>query len=77
MDRNVDIGKELKQVGLTLSETEYMQPGHMGCAGCGAIHAMRYALKVLGKKTVVVVSASCWSGRPAREHDTGRRFLCH
>jgi len=62
MDRNVDSVRELGQLGLRLSETEYMHPGHMGCAGCGAIHAMRYALKVLGKKTVVVVSASCWSG---------------
>ncbi len=62
MDGNVDTVRHLKQVGLELSETEYMHPGHMGCTGCGAIHAMRYALKVLGKKTVVVVSAGCWSG---------------
>ncbi len=63
MDGNTKVtARELKQLGLEMPETEYMHPGHMGCAGCGAIHAMRFALKILGKKTVVVVSAGCWSG---------------
>lgn len=63
MDGNVSAPvRELRHLRIGMPEVEFLHPGHMGCAGCGAIHAMRYALKVLGKKVVVVVSASCWSG---------------
>ena len=57
MDRNVNV----KHQAVTLSETEYMEAGHVGCGGCGAIHGMRFALKAMGPKTVAVISASCWS----------------
>ena len=40
---------------------ELMTPGHLACQGCGATLAMRYALKGLGEKTVLVVPACCWS----------------
>ena len=42
-------------------QEEYLYPGHIGCPGCGASLSMRYALQVLGKKTMVVIPACCWS----------------
>ncbi len=45
-----------------LEETnEYLYPGHLACQGCGATIAIRYVLKALGKRTVVVIPACCWS----------------
>jgi len=38
-----------------------MSPGHLGCQGCGAANAMRWALKGLGSKTIIVMPACCWS----------------
>ncbi len=40
---------------------EYMYSGHVGCPGCGAVIAMRFTLKALGDKTIVVLPACCWS----------------
>ncbi|MEW5807770.1 MAG: 3-methyl-2-oxobutanoate dehydrogenase subunit beta [Acidobacteriota bacterium] len=40
---------------------EYLASGHLACPGCGASLAMRYALKALGSKTIVVIPACCWS----------------
>ncbi len=40
---------------------EFLYPGHLACQGCGATIAMRYVLKALGKNTVVVIPACCWS----------------
>ncbi|MFI5362776.1 MAG: thiamine pyrophosphate-dependent enzyme [Elusimicrobiota bacterium] len=40
---------------------ELMSSGHLACQGCGATMAMRYALKGLGKQTVMVVPACCWT----------------
>lgn len=37
-----------------------MTKGHTGCQGCGAMLAMRYALKALGKNTMIVIPACCW-----------------
>lgn len=37
-----------------------MYPGHVGCPGCGAAIAMKFALKALGEKTIVVIPACCW-----------------
>ena len=42
-------------------QEEYLYSGHIGCPGCGSSLAMRYALQVLGKKTMVVIPACCWS----------------
>ncbi len=39
---------------------EYMYPGHVGCPGCGAAIAMKFALRALGEKTMVVIPACCW-----------------
>jgi len=40
---------------------EYMHSGHVGCPGCGATIAMRFVLKALGEKTIMVMPACCWS----------------
>jgi pyruvate/2-oxoacid:ferredoxin oxidoreductase beta subunit len=44
-----------------IPETELMTSGHLACQGCGATQAMRFALKALGEKTVIVMPACCWS----------------
>lgn len=44
-----------------VSEREYMCSGHVGCPGCGAAIAMRFLLKALGEKTIMVIPACCWS----------------
>ncbi len=46
-------------VKLTIPEEEIMNPGHLACWGCGATLALRYTLKALGKKTVLVIPACC------------------
>lgn len=46
---------------LSIPEEEYFYPGHFACQGCGAPLAMRYTLKALGKKTIIVIPAGCWS----------------
>ena len=40
---------------------ELFNPGHLACQGCGATIAMKLALKALGKETVVVTPACCWT----------------
>ena len=45
----------------TIPADEILAPGHLGCGGCGATLSMRLALKALGRKTVLVVPACCWS----------------
>ena len=45
---------------LNIPEEEYMHPGHVGCPGCGAAIAMKFALKAMGDKTIVVIPACCW-----------------
>ena len=44
-----------------LTEKEFMYPGHVGCPGCGAAIAMRFVLKSLGEKMMMVLPACCWS----------------
>jgi len=46
---------------IDMPDREYMYSGHVGCPGCGAAIAMRFMLKALGKKTIVVLPACCWS----------------
>ncbi len=45
----------------SIPKEELMYEGTVDCQGCGAGHAMRYALKALGKDTMVVIPACCWS----------------
>lgn len=42
-------------------DKELMCSGHVGCPGCGATIAMRFVLKALGEKTIMVLPACCWS----------------
>ena len=44
-----------------IPEEELTYSGSVSCPGCGATLAMRYALKALGPKTMVVIPACCWS----------------
>lgn len=47
-----------------IPDIELLNSGHLACPGCGAALAMRLALKALGKKTILVIPASCWSIAP-------------
>jgi len=49
------------QMKFEIPDQELMQSGHVACPGCGASLAMRYALKALGKNTIVVIPACCWA----------------
>ncbi|RLB18326.1 MAG: pyruvate synthase subunit beta [Deltaproteobacteria bacterium] len=55
MQRRFNISKEI------WTREELVQPGMLSCQGCGASLAMKLALKGLGKRTVVVIPACCWS----------------
>lgn len=44
-----------------IPQEEYCYSGNVACPGCGAGLAMRYALKALGPKTILAITASCWS----------------
>jgi pyruvate/2-oxoacid:ferredoxin oxidoreductase beta subunit len=46
---------------LEATDPDYMCSGHVGCPGCGAAIAMRFLLKALGEKTVMIIPACCWS----------------
>ena len=46
---------------LSIPKIEIMSPGHVACQGCGATLAFRYALKALGRNTIVIIPACCWS----------------
>ncbi len=44
-----------------MPEKDYLYSGHVGCPGCGAVIAMKFALKALGEKTMLVIPACCWA----------------
>jgi 2-oxoisovalerate ferredoxin oxidoreductase beta subunit len=50
-----------KPIKLTLPDEEILSPGHLACQGCGASLAMRYALKALGRRTIISIPACCWA----------------
>ena len=45
-----------------VSREELLSSGHRACQGCGLAINIRLALKVLGKDTICMTPASCWSG---------------
>jgi len=51
----------MTQQQITIPDAEFLRPGHLACPGCGAALAMRYALKALGPRTILVIPACCWS----------------
>ncbi len=40
---------------------ELMLSGHNACPGCGAALVVRYLVKEVGQKALIVIPASCWS----------------
>jgi pyruvate/2-oxoacid:ferredoxin oxidoreductase beta subunit len=42
-------------------QEELLYSGHLACPGCGGALAMRMVLKELGRNTIVVLPACCWS----------------
>ncbi len=42
-----------------VSDDEFFAPGHRACAGCGGTIAIRLALKVSGKNTIVTEATGC------------------
>jgi pyruvate ferredoxin oxidoreductase beta subunit len=40
---------------------EYILPGTTSCIGCGATLSLRIALRILGKRTILVIPANCSS----------------
>lgn len=46
---------------LGFPEEELLLPGNSSCAGCSGMLALRYTLKALGKRTIIVVPACCTS----------------
>ena len=50
-----------EDVDLDVLESGVMTSGHLACQGCGAPVAMRHVLTVLGKRTVLVIPACCYT----------------
>ena len=46
---------------INLPQEEYLFSGHTACPGCGAVVTLRHLTKALGKETVFVITASCFS----------------
>lgn len=44
-----------------LPREEYILPGTTSCIGCGAALGLRLALRILGKRTILVIPANCTS----------------
>jgi len=44
-----------------LPKEEYLVPGTTSCIGCGATLSLRLALRILGKRTILVIPANCSS----------------
>ena len=61
----------------SIPEKDLLGPGHLACQGCAATIAMRYALKGLGEKTMLVVPACCWTvlAGPAPKSSVGVPLL--
>jgi pyruvate/2-oxoacid:ferredoxin oxidoreductase beta subunit len=47
------------QMNFPIPQDEFVYSGHTACPGCGAVLAIRYVLKALGPKTIMVIPPSC------------------
>jgi pyruvate/2-oxoacid:ferredoxin oxidoreductase beta subunit len=47
------------QMKFPIPQEEFVYSGHTACPGCGAVLAMRYALKALGPRTIMVIPPCC------------------
>ncbi len=50
-----------RRINPTIPTDELLLSGHTACQGCGATLSMRHALKGLGRETVLVIPACCWT----------------
>jgi pyruvate/2-oxoacid:ferredoxin oxidoreductase beta subunit len=50
-----------EEIDVDVLDSGLMTSGHLACQGCGAPIAMKHVLSVLGKKTVLVVPACCYT----------------
>jgi pyruvate/2-oxoacid:ferredoxin oxidoreductase beta subunit len=60
MDR-IGSGDSRIMAQLNGADRDYFKPGHLGCPGCGAAIAIKFALRALGEKIIMVIPASCAS----------------
>lgn len=51
----------LKTLAGNFSREEYIFSGHNACPGCAAALTVRHIIRVLGKKSIFVIPASCWT----------------
>ena len=49
----------IAQMKFPLPKEELVHPGHTACPGCGAVLALKYVLKGLGPRTIVVIPPAC------------------
>jgi pyruvate/2-oxoacid:ferredoxin oxidoreductase beta subunit len=47
------------KIKFPIAEEELMYSGHTACPGCGAALALKYVLKGLGPRTIIVIPPSC------------------
>jgi pyruvate/2-oxoacid:ferredoxin oxidoreductase beta subunit len=47
------------QIKFPIPEEELLYSGHTACPGCGAALALKYVLKGLGPRTIIVIPPSC------------------
>ncbi len=47
------------QIKFPIPEEDLVYSGHTACPGCGAVLALKYVLKGLGPRTIVVIPPSC------------------
>lgn len=66
----------MKKIKLEDTE-EVLSSGHLGCPGCGAMYALRLALKVLGRNTIIAAPACCVAvcDGPFPYHATGVPYM--
>ena len=58
----------MKRAGIPVEE--FLYSGHTACPGCGAMLIARYALKVLGKNTIMNIPPCCFAAVPGTFPDT-------
>jgi pyruvate/2-oxoacid:ferredoxin oxidoreductase beta subunit len=47
------------KIKFPIPEEEFLYSGHTACPGCGAALALKYVLKGLGPRTIIVIPPSC------------------
>jgi pyruvate/2-oxoacid:ferredoxin oxidoreductase beta subunit len=47
------------KIKFPIPEEDLLYPGHTGCPGCGAALALKYVLKGLGPRTIIVIPPAC------------------